>query len=105
MSATSSMRASGSEALHELVERIGQSRSNLRSEMGVDLRAAGTAMSEILLNDAQIDACFQQMSGVRMPQRVYVRIFADPGRLTGAVKRLSQSGLIDQTIPAARRGE
>jgi len=34
-----------------------------------------------------------------------VRIFADPGRLTGAVKRLSQSGLIDQTIPAARRGE
>lgn len=102
MPATSSMRASGSEVLHELIERIRQSGPNLRGQMRVNLRAARTAVSEILLNDPQIDACLQQMSGIGMPQRMNVSIFADTRGFAGAMKRHSQIRCTDRTITAAR---
>src|ERR1051325_5872472 len=98
------MMASSSEAVHELIERIGQSRSNLRSEMGVDLRAACTAVSQILLNETQIDAGFKQVGSVRMPQGVDVSRFANPGGFARPVKGLSQSRLIEHAIGAAGCG-
>jgi len=105
MSATSHMRTSGSEAVHELVERIGQSGSNLRSEMGVDLGAPRTAMAEILLNDAQIDTRAQQMRRVGVAQGVDVSLFMHAGSFAGAVKRLSQICGPDRLIDTARRRE
>ena len=105
MSATSNMRASGSEAVHQLVERIGQSGSNLRSEMGIDLSAPRTAMAEILLNDAQIDSGAQQMRRVGVAQRVDVRLFMHAGSFAGVAKRLSEIRRPDWLIDAARRRE
>lgn len=48
-----------SEVLHQLVQRVGQRRSNFAREMRVDLRRPRTAMAERVLDDPQIDAGFQ----------------------------------------------
>src|SRR5712692_3436946 len=79
MSATSSMRTSGkgSEALHELVERVGQGSPHLARQMGVDLGGAGAAVTEVLLDEAQVDAGLEQVGGVGMAQSVNVRPFDD----------------------------
>lgn len=94
---------SGSEVLHELIERIGQSRPNLRGQMRIDLRGARAAVSEILLNDPQIDSCLQQMGGIGMPQRMDVSIFADTCRLAGAMKRHSQIRSMDGPVASEPR--
>ena len=59
-----------SETVHQLVERIGESGLDLPRQMRVDLRGAGAAMTEGLLNDSQVHAGFQQVGRVRMPQRI-----------------------------------
>lgn len=45
--------------LHELIDGIDNRVANLACQMGVELRTAGAAMPEILLDDTQIDARFQ----------------------------------------------
>ena len=48
-----------SEVLHQLVQRIGQRRSNFAREMRVDLGRARTVMAQSVLDDPQIDAGFE----------------------------------------------
>ena len=72
------------QVLHELVER--SSRQPVFRASGA-YRAAvglGAAMSEVLLNDPQIDACLQQMGRVGMAQRVNVGGFEMPGTFKAA---------------------
>jgi hypothetical protein len=47
------------EVLHQLVQRVGQRRSNFAREMRVDLRRPRTAMAERVLDDPEIHAGFQ----------------------------------------------
>ena len=56
ISATSSMSASRSEAVHELVERIGQRRLHVRREMGVELGRAQALVAEDLLDEPRTHA-------------------------------------------------
>ena len=48
-----------SEVFHEVIERLDQGRFQLRRQMRVNLSRTGAVMSEIFLNDAQVEACFQ----------------------------------------------
>ena len=57
--ATSGMKTLGSEVLHEFIERIGQRVANFSRQMGVDLRCPRAAVTQILLNDAEVDSGFQ----------------------------------------------
>ena len=48
-----------SEVVHQLVQRVGQRRSNFAREMCVDLRRPRTAMAERVLDDPQVHPGFQ----------------------------------------------
>jgi hypothetical protein len=48
-----------SEVLHQLVQGVGQRRSDFAREMRVDLGRPGAAMAKGVLDDPQIDAGFQ----------------------------------------------
>ena len=52
-----------SEALHELVERVGEGDSHLTRQMGVDLGGTRAAVPQVVLDDAQVDAGLQQVGG------------------------------------------
>jgi hypothetical protein len=56
-----------SETLHQLVQRIGESGEHFTGQMGVQLRGARAAVAEVVLDDAQVEAGLQQMSGIGMP--------------------------------------
>jgi hypothetical protein len=51
--------ARSAEAANEVRERIGEGGSDLLRQVGVDLRGAGTAMPQRLLDDAQIHTGFE----------------------------------------------
>src|SRR5207245_5312312 len=55
--------------------------------MRVDLSCTGAAVPETLLNDAEVHAHFQQMRGVRVPERMNMSAFGDAGALEGALER------------------
>ena len=98
MSATSSMRTSGegSEALHELVERIGQGGPHLARQMGIELCSARAAVPQVFLDDPQVDAGFQQVGGVGMAQSVNVRTFDDAAALQRRSERTLQTAAGDR---------
>ena len=81
ISATSNTRTSASEVLHQFIERIGQCAADLRRQMRVDLRRARTAMAQAVLDEPQVDAGFQKMSRVRMPQGMHMRGLGHAGSL------------------------
>ena len=97
MSATSNMKTPESEVVHELVERIGQCVVNFPRQMRVQLSGARTAMTQVLLNDAEVHPGFQQMSGVRMSKGVDVRTFGDAREFQRALKCLLQTTIVDRT--------
>jgi hypothetical protein len=73
MSATSSKRTSKRlQVLHQLVQWVQQGVANLPRQMRVQLCTASTAMAEILLNDPEVHASFQQVCGIGVPQCVNV---------------------------------
>src|SRR2546422_7177140 len=51
-----------SEVFHEVIERLDQGRFQLRRQMRVNLSRTGAVMSEIFLNDAQVEACLDRKS-------------------------------------------
>ena len=67
ISATSSMSTSRSEAVQEVVERIGQRRLHVRREMGIDLGRAQALVAENLLDEPQTHAGGVSVRRVRMP--------------------------------------
>src|SRR5438874_5978455 len=77
ISATSNMRTSDSEVLHQLIERVHHGCSRFGGQVRVDLSSPRTAMPEVFLNDAQVHAHFQQMRRVRMSQTVNMGAFGD----------------------------
>ena len=93
MSATSSMQTSRerSDALHELVQRIGQGGPHLPRQMRVDLGGAGAAVAQVLLDDPQVPG-LQQVGGVRMAQGVDMGALVDATLLQGPA---------EGTLPAA----
>jgi hypothetical protein len=59
-----------SEVVHQLVQRVGEPGANLARQMGVDLDRPGTAVTQGVLDDPQIDAGFQEVRRVRMAERI-----------------------------------
>ena len=66
ISATSSMPASRSEAVHEVVERIGQRGLHVGRQMRVDLGRPQALVAEDRLDEAQTHARGVEVRGVRM---------------------------------------
>ena len=54
----------GSEVFQESLDRIRGALPNLLREVGIDLGGPQTAVSEIGLDDADVDAIFQEVGGV-----------------------------------------
>ena len=90
----------GSESLHELIQWHPHGGSDRLGQMGVDLGGPRTPVAQSLLNDPEVDAGFQQMSGVGMAQRVHVGSFGDPALLEGAVEGRLQGTSADGTLPS-----
>jgi hypothetical protein len=93
VSATSNMKASASEVLHQRVQRIHDGRTRFGSQVRVDWSCPGAAMSEILLNDAEVHSGFQSMSRIRMSKTVNVGRFGDARRIEGAFELLLQAAV------------
>src|SRR6266704_6868703 len=70
--------------------------------MRVDLSCAGAAVPETLLNDAEVHAHFQQMRGVRVPERMNMSAFGDAGALEGALERLLQAAIRERMDRGSR---
>jgi len=92
-----------SDALHELVERIGQGGLDLPRQMGVELRRAGAAVPEVLLEDAGVHPHFQQMRRVGMAQRVDMGPLGDPGPRHRPPERALQTAPGDRS-PVVQEG-
>ena len=90
----------GSESVHELIQWHPHGGSDRLGQMGVDLGGPRTPVAQSLLNDPEVDAGFQQMSGVGMAQRVHVGSFGDPALLEGAVEGRLQGTSADGTLPS-----
>src|SRR5260370_5908461 len=76
MAATSNMPdlRCDSEVAHQLVERRRHRSPHFVSQMRVNGRGARTAIAQVVLNDAQIEARFQQMCGVAVPHGVHMGV-------------------------------
>src|SRR2546428_13972175 len=84
------------EALHQLVERLGQCGLHLACQMGVDLRGTSTVVAQVFLNDSQVETGFQQMRGIGMPQRVHMGPLGDTAVLERPSKRALQTAACDR---------
>jgi hypothetical protein len=85
------------EVFHEFIERVDYRIAGLLCQVGVDLSSPRAVVSEILLNDAEVDAHLQQVCRVRMPQRMNMGTFGNAGAFDGVFE-----GLL-QTVGADRR--
>ena len=54
------------EVFHEFIQRMDHRIARFLCQVGVDLSRARAAVPEVLLNDAEVHAHFQQMCGVRV---------------------------------------
>src|SRR5262245_22305114 len=74
MSASSSTvnSAGGLESLGQLIDGVLDLRQHFFGQVRVKGGSAGTVMAQNLLDDAQIDSGFQQMSGISVAQRLLI---------------------------------
>ncbi len=73
----------------------------LTSQVGIDCGSLRRVVPQIGLDEAQVDATFQQVSGIAVPQRMNMGLFTDPGLVNRAVQRGLQTPAIER--PAAVR--
>src|SRR5438128_11217310 len=79
ISATASMSASmGSEAGHQVVERVGQRGPHGRGQVRIDLRRTHAPVAEDLLNDPETHPRFMEVGPVRISQGVHAGAFGHP---------------------------
>ena len=90
--ATSNMRTSESEVLHEFIERVDLGGPHLLSEMGIDRGRFRAAVPEIVLNQTQMNAGFHQVCRVGMTQRVHVSAFRNARLFQCAIEGALQTG-------------
>src|SRR5437899_4342599 len=91
------MRTSDSEVLHQLIERVHHGCSRFGGQVRVDLSCPRTAMPEVFLNDAQVDAHFQQMGCVRMSKTVNMGAFGDACGGNSAFESFLQAAIGQRT--------
>ena len=65
----------GLEVFHEFIQWMDHRIARLLCQMRVDLSCPRAAVPEALLNDAEVHAHFQQMRGVRVPERMNMSAF------------------------------
>lgn len=69
--------------------------------MGVDHRGNGAAMAEVDLELAQVLTLFQQVRGVRVAQRMNVRVFGNATGLEGDAEGALKGGATDRFLGRA----
>ena len=74
------------QTLHQAGNRLKGLRFGGHGEMGVGRGGFGGVVAEILLNEAQIDARFQEMGGIGVPKLMDMGVLRDPGLLERRAK-------------------
>ena len=94
------------EVFHELIERGGYGVPDRLRQVRVDRRSSGVAMTQRLLNQAQMDATLHQVRGVGVPEGMNVRLLGNTARLQRVIKGALQAIAGDRLVgmfPTARR--
>jgi len=60
-----------------LVERVGQGGPHLARQVRVNLGSTRAAVTEVVLDDPQVNPGFEQVGGIGMSESVYVRPLHD----------------------------
>src|SRR5438132_9094091 len=95
MSATSIMNGGGLESVHQLIDRRLDRLAHLLGQMRIDGGGGRGGMTENALDDAQVDARFQQVRGKGVTQRMYVGGLGHTALLEGATKGALQGAAGD----------
>ncbi len=75
-----------SDALPEAVDGIEGVVADYAGEVGVDRGGTRAGMAEILLDQPELDASFEEVGGVGMPQRMDVGAFMDAALFQGPLE-------------------
>ena len=68
---------------HELVDALRPGRLRPVGEMGIDRGGGGRVVAEVFLDQAEVDACLQEMGGIGMPEGMDRGPLVDAGLVFG----------------------
>ena len=71
---------------HQPVDRFERGIAEFAGEMGVDRGGPGTGVAEVVRDQAEVDAGFEEMGGVAVAERVHVGALAHAALLDGAAE-------------------
>src|ERR1044071_1865516 len=86
-----------SASLHQAIDGISCSVTNLPGQMGVDGGRARAGMAEVLLDEAEIDTVFEQVGGVGVAQGVDVGALIQTAPLDGVTESALQTVASDRS--------
>ena len=87
------------EAVHQVLDRIDGAAFHLGGEVRVERGGLRARVAQVGLNQAEVDARFEQMGGVRVAQRVDVGALGHAGPEHRAMERGLEAGAGDRSGP------